>query len=66
MKRRGFLGLLGSLPFVPKVVLAKEEEVPPAATFKLADVGPPPAISFTNDTNTGIYRVGNDNIRFRN
>lgn len=64
MKRRGFLGLLGSLPFVPKVL---KEEVPPAATFKLAEsAAATPAFSFTNDTDTGIYRVGNDNIRFRN
>lgn len=65
MKRRGFLGLLTSLPFIPKVA-----ELPPLPWNKpnvpipdpILKYAPDSGISFANDPDTGIYHTGANTI----
>ena len=54
MKRRGFLGLLATVPLEP---LIAKKAVPETALPLFPDgaVPTPPAYSFVNDTDTGLY-----------
>ncbi len=70
MKRRGFLGLLTSLPFVrpseeidwtPRV---EQPDLPEQTWIKDGTNPTSPAYTFVNDTNTGLYRSGTDEISF--
>lgn len=74
MKRRGFLGFLGGLPFAAKALAEPRPSAPPTifgeghirgalpTIFGEEHIRGAPTISFTNDTETGVYRTGAESI----